>query len=333
MSENNVSSIVITQCEKHKCTYITSCRTTDSPADNSHRQTTVSDNRTRSEDLNFSQNLPHFQETSLSDTQPINMPPQAPGFPLPVFASLISQPELEADLEEAGNVMNCLFSYAKCVAAASRNLLQFNSLPLNTELYPKWNELVDSTDLYASSRVILRGEPIENITREMHTLADDLKTLATGFPNLTFTEDLLDEMIGVQMMEVVWHTYDITEHNDPRVEELLDALDFPNAVIDRALDALEEANVQPVDDDFEDDFDDDFNVDEMPLPEFEVMTRELPENAETLCSICHSEMTEPVALAGCGHCFCRPCISNWVNSGEGATNKCPVCRALILIQV
>ena len=83
----------------------------------------------------------------------------------------------------------------------------------------------------------------------------------------------------------------------------------------------------------DDDFDDDFNVDEMPLPEFEVMTRELPENAETLCSICHSEMTEPVALAGCGHCFCRPCISNWVNSGEGATNKCPVCRALILIQV
>lgn len=253
------------------------------------------------------------------------MPPHAPDFPLPVFASLISKPELVADMQEAGIVINCLFRYAKHVAMASRNLTQFMSLPFDTELFPKWNMLVDSTDLHASSRVILREERIENITLEMYNLVEGLKNLATGFPDLTFTEDLLNDMIGLKIMEVVWHVYGINDHTDFRVQELLQTLNFPYSVIDRALDALD-ANAQPV-------VDDDPIDDEMPGHEYEVRTREVPENAETFCCICRSEMSEPVALVACGHCFCRPCISNWVNEGEGATNRCPVCRALILTRV
>ncbi|XP_078483049.1 E3 ubiquitin-protein ligase RNFT1-like [Ciona intestinalis] len=51
------------------------------------------------------------------------------------------------------------------------------------------------------------------------------------------------------------------------------------------------------------------------------------ENAATInqrtCPICHSKLTEPVALSPCGHTFCHGCCQEWFNH----ESHCPVCSS------
>ncbi|XP_059486661.1 RING finger and transmembrane domain-containing protein 2-like [Neocloeon triangulifer] len=47
--------------------------------------------------------------------------------------------------------------------------------------------------------------------------------------------------------------------------------------------------------------------------------------AGNMCTICHDEFSEPVALQVCGHVFCESCLTTWCDREQ----SCPLCRAKV----
>lgn len=46
-----------------------------------------------------------------------------------------------------------------------------------------------------------------------------------------------------------------------------------------------------------------------------------------VCSICHDVFYEPVS-APCGHCFCRNCLQQWLETTRVTVPSCPKCRSV-----
>ncbi|KAJ3258549.1 hypothetical protein HK103_003509 [Boothiomyces macroporosus] len=44
------------------------------------------------------------------------------------------------------------------------------------------------------------------------------------------------------------------------------------------------------------------------------------------CNICLDTASNPVVTM-CGHLYCWPCISKWMNSGQTSSNTCPICKS------
>ncbi|XP_048338914.1 E3 ubiquitin-protein ligase TRIM41-like, partial [Sphaerodactylus townsendi] len=47
---------------------------------------------------------------------------------------------------------------------------------------------------------------------------------------------------------------------------------------------------------------------------------------EASCSVCLDFFRDPVTIAGCGHTFCRACLTHSWGALEGAEASCPLCR-------
>ncbi|CAB3370475.1 Hypothetical predicted protein [Cloeon dipterum] len=47
--------------------------------------------------------------------------------------------------------------------------------------------------------------------------------------------------------------------------------------------------------------------------------------AGNMCTICHDEFSDPVALQVCGHVFCESCLTTWCDREQ----SCPLCRAKV----
>uniref|UniRef100_A0ACB8EFY9 Uncharacterized protein n=1 Tax=Sphaerodactylus townsendi TaxID=933632 RepID=A0ACB8EFY9_9SAUR len=47
---------------------------------------------------------------------------------------------------------------------------------------------------------------------------------------------------------------------------------------------------------------------------------------EASCSVCLGFCRDPVTIAGCGHTFCRACLTHSGADLEGAEASCPQCR-------
>uniref|UniRef100_A0ACB8EGD7 Uncharacterized protein n=1 Tax=Sphaerodactylus townsendi TaxID=933632 RepID=A0ACB8EGD7_9SAUR len=47
---------------------------------------------------------------------------------------------------------------------------------------------------------------------------------------------------------------------------------------------------------------------------------------EASCSVCLDFFRDPVTIAGCGHTFCRACLTHSWGGLEGAEASCPLCR-------
>lgn len=45
---------------------------------------------------------------------------------------------------------------------------------------------------------------------------------------------------------------------------------------------------------------------------------------EVKCGICQEHMSDPHSINGCGHVFCKACISRWIDT-QGLQKKCPTC--------
>ncbi|KAF2633318.1 hypothetical protein BU25DRAFT_453101 [Macroventuria anomochaeta] len=53
-----------------------------------------------------------------------------------------------------------------------------------------------------------------------------------------------------------------------------------------------------------------------------------PTSIVNTCSICHEFYSSPVLLPGCGHIFCRTCITAWFATGA---NTCPMDRKVLFL--
>uniref|UniRef100_A0ACB8EG40 Uncharacterized protein n=1 Tax=Sphaerodactylus townsendi TaxID=933632 RepID=A0ACB8EG40_9SAUR len=58
--------------------------------------------------------------------------------------------------------------------------------------------------------------------------------------------------------------------------------------------------------------------------EADALKQELCEEAS--CSVCLGFCRDPVTIAGCGHAFCRACLTHSWGDLEGAEASCPLCR-------
>lgn len=45
------------------------------------------------------------------------------------------------------------------------------------------------------------------------------------------------------------------------------------------------------------------------------------------CSVCTGLFVDPYTITECNHCYCRECLSTWINKGS---RSCPICRTAIV---